>query len=243
MAEGRMIKKEIAKSKKIAFLKNEKARSLYFMIYPHVDVSARISADTDDIKAICIPLFGWNNEDIESALMELHNIGLIILYIIDDRKYLEIVRFHDFQRINKNREAESKIPPFNSKNPRVIQSTPEHSSISKVKLSKDNKEQPEADKLLKEVYKKGLNIHQLINKLKKQMKWTKEQRFPAEVIIAVCRQYLRERGKITKEWGWFAKVMQAESAAHFARKNVEEGKKWKNTPVALSLKEIMKGIK
>ncbi len=242
MAEGRMIKKEIAKSKKIAFIGNEKARSLYFMIYPHVDVAGRISADTDDIKAICIPLFNWSNSSTEEALHVLHDIELIILYVVDGKRYLEIVRFHDFQRIDKNREAKSKIPTPASKYARELQSPPELSAISKVKLSKDNKEQPEADKLLEKVLKEGLNIYQLINKIKKQLKWKKEQRFPPEVLIEVCKRYFKDKPNIKNAWGWFTIVIRAESAVYFAQKSVQEGDAWKKAPIARSMKEIMKGI-
>ena len=131
MAEGRMVKREIAKSKKIAFLKNEKARSLYFMIYPHTDIEGRHSADPYDIKAECIPLFNWNIKAIEKALKDLHDCGLIILYE-ENGIWLEIIRFHDFQRIDRKKEAPTKIPSP----PKVLQSTPEYSPISKEKLSK-----------------------------------------------------------------------------------------------------------
>ena len=135
MAEGRMIKKEIKKSKKMAALKNDKGRTLYFMIYPHVDIEGRISADAIDIKAECIPLFGWAETTIERALEDLHAVGLIVLYVIDEKRYLEIERFHDFQRIDRGREAKSLIPAP----PAQFQSSPELSrelAISKVKLSK-----------------------------------------------------------------------------------------------------------
>ena len=249
MAEGRMIKKEISKSKKIASLKNERARSLYFMVYPHTDVAGRISAEIDDIKAICIPLFKWNNSIIEVALIALHNIGLITLYIVNDKRYLEIIRFHDFQRINKDREAKSKIPSPNSENSRVIQSTPENSSISKVKLSKDNiyNRQPSAgkpvdnsqktvDNLLKEVYKDGLNIYALINKLKKQLKWSKDKKFPPEVLLKVCEQYTKDKDKITKQWPWFIKVIELETSQYFARQHIKQSEEYKKG--TMSLKEI-----
>lgn len=129
MAEGRMVKKEIAKSRKIAALKNEKARSLYFMIYPHVDVEGRHSADPYDIKAECVPLFNWNISSISRALEDLHEGGLIVLYKVDNKAYLEIVRFKDFQRIDINKEAVSKIPaPEHASTP--------HSIIHKEKIIK-----------------------------------------------------------------------------------------------------------
>ena len=241
MAEGRMIKKEIAKSKKIAFLKSEKARSLYFMIYPHVDVTGRISADPFDIKAICIPLFDWDVAVIQDTLVALHDSGLIVLYEVEGQQYLQIERFHDFQRIDKKREADSKIPSPNKDIAKVLERSPEESTISKDKLSKDNKEQQKAEELLKRVHKNGLNIYALLNKLKKQLKWSKEQNFPSEVIIGVCERYFKD-AHIKREWPWFTVTIRAESAAYFARKSMEEGEDWKKAPVALSVKAIMKGI-
>jgi len=135
MADGRMIKKEIRRSKKMGALKNDKARTLYFMIYPHVDVEGRFVADPADIKIECVPQFGWTEKTIEKALCDLHNVGLIKLYNINENRYLQISRFHDHQRIDKNKEAKSKIPP--PEYSRVLQSTPEDSAISKVKISKD----------------------------------------------------------------------------------------------------------
>jgi len=115
------------------------------------------------------------------------------------------------------------------------------SRVEKSRVEK-SKEQLEADKLLKEVNSKGLNIYELINKLKKQIGWRKAQEFPAEVLIVVCKQYLKDKGKIKSDWAWFIKVIQAESAAHFARKSVQEGEKYKSMPVAQSIKEIIKGM-
>ena len=74
------------------------------------------------------------------------------------------------------------------------------------------------------------------------MKWRKEQQFPADVLIAVCRQYFKDKARIKSQWAWFTKVIQAESAAHFARKSIQEGEGFKKQPIAQSLKDIMKGI-
>lgn len=38
MAEGRMLKKNISQSKKLALLKNDSARLLYTWILPHLDI-------------------------------------------------------------------------------------------------------------------------------------------------------------------------------------------------------------
>lgn len=110
MADGRMIKREIAKSKKMARLNDDRARTLYFMIYPHVDVEGRYTGDPGDVKAMCIPLFDWSLAVVEECLIALHNVGLIVLYDVNGEWYLQITRFHDFNRVDKTRETRSKIP-------------------------------------------------------------------------------------------------------------------------------------
>jgi hypothetical protein len=50
MAEGRMLKRRITLSKKMAALKTDKARLLWFYMLPFTDVEGRINADPEDIR-------------------------------------------------------------------------------------------------------------------------------------------------------------------------------------------------
>jgi len=114
MAEGRMIKKRISRSKKLARLKSDTAKVLYFMIYPHADVKGRMEADAEIIKGMCIPYFNWDIKKIHKNLKLLHDIGLIILYNVNNEQCLQITRFADFQTLKEDREAKSTIPAPNS---------------------------------------------------------------------------------------------------------------------------------
>ena len=82
------------------------------MIYPHLDCEGRYSGDPRDIKEDCCPRLPYTLSQILESLHELHASGLITLYIIDNKEYLEASRFDDFQvGLHKEREAKSEIPP------------------------------------------------------------------------------------------------------------------------------------
>lgn len=118
MARGRMIDKRIGKSNKLAALKRDRSRVLYFMIYPHLDVAGRYSADPLDIKEDCCPRLKYSVGQIEEALQDLHDVGLLVLYEAEGQRYLEFTRFEDFQTgIRPDREAESKIPAYSGPTP------------------------------------------------------------------------------------------------------------------------------
>lgn len=109
-----MINKRIGKSKKFNLgLKTDKARLVYLMIYPHIDVEGRIEADLDDLKVDCFPyLKSMTPARIGEALSELTDVGLIVSYEIKKRPYIQFLDFEKNQpNLRKDREADSKIPP------------------------------------------------------------------------------------------------------------------------------------
>ncbi len=111
MAEGRMLKKRISKSRKFAALKSDKARLLYLMILPHLDAEGRTEADGGILKGtVCPYVKSITQRSISVLLRGLAETGLIILYETDGERYLELVRFDEFNRINKDKEAKSDIP-------------------------------------------------------------------------------------------------------------------------------------
>lgn len=132
MAEGRMLKKEISKSKKLAKC-SPKAQVLWFMMLPHTDIEGRVDACPQIVKGRYLTMFNYTESAIQKYLEELHKARLIVLYQIDGDQYVEYTRFQDFQTLNPNREAESKIPAPTPEDSRV---TPEDSPLSKVKISK-----------------------------------------------------------------------------------------------------------
>lgn len=110
-----MLKKRIAKSEKFAALKSDKARLLYLLMLPHLDAEGRLEGDYPVIKGeVCPYLNEYTERVMTKCLRELAEIGLITLYAIGGRRYIEWVRFDDFNRINKEKEAPSYIPPPDS---------------------------------------------------------------------------------------------------------------------------------
>lgn len=111
MARGRMIDRRISKSKKLAALKSDRSRVLYFMIYPHLDCEGRYSADPEEVKEDCCPKLKYSFQKIAESIIDLANVGLLVLYEDEDENpYIEFTKFEPFQHgMRKDREAPSSI--------------------------------------------------------------------------------------------------------------------------------------
>jgi len=113
-----MMNKRISKSDKLAALAKDRYRVVYFMIYPHLDREGRYSGDPRDIKEDCIPRLRYSIAQISESLAALRDVGLIMLYEVGGKQYLEATRFDDFQvGLHKERESASEIPPYPGPNP------------------------------------------------------------------------------------------------------------------------------
>lgn len=139
MATGRMLKKNISKSEKFAALKSDRARLLYLLILPHLDRAGRLDANPKLIKGQITPLLSMSIAIIQTCLEDMHNVGLVSLYCINDAQYLEYTKFTDFQTLRDDREAESEIPSAPAELPRDSGGTAAEVKLSKVKLSKDKR--------------------------------------------------------------------------------------------------------
>jgi hypothetical protein len=125
MARGRMIDRRISKSDKFAALQTDRARVLYFMIYPHTDREGRYSGDPREIKEDCCPRLKYSIKKIAEAVIDLDAVGLIRLYEVDDKACIEFIRFDDFQvGFHKDREAPSVIPAYSGLGPEQSGLTP-----------------------------------------------------------------------------------------------------------------------
>jgi hypothetical protein len=138
MAEGRMLKKEISDSGKLGRLKSDRARVLWFMMLPHLDRDGRLKADPQIIKGQICTMLPYSLKTIQTALEQLHDIGLIILYQANGDQCLQYTRFSDFQSLKYDRESESKIPEPNPENSGVILRTPPEVKLKEVNISKEN---------------------------------------------------------------------------------------------------------
>ena len=106
-----MIDKRIAKSKKLAALKCDRSRVLYFMILPHLDVEGKFTGDPEEIKEDCCPKLKYPIKKIAESIIELSDVGLLNLYEVDGLAFIQYTKFDDFQLgIRKDKEAPSRIP-------------------------------------------------------------------------------------------------------------------------------------
>ena len=146
MAEGRILSKRVSKSDKVASLSSDTARMFYCMIIPWLDVEGRLEANPRLMKGDIAPLLDHiTKEKIESLLVELDDAGLIILYEVDNKQYLQLVKFDENQpNLRKDREKKSLIPkaPATKKQPpaELRQDSGEAPAElpHKINISKDN---------------------------------------------------------------------------------------------------------
>jgi hypothetical protein len=103
-------------------------------------------------------------------------------------------------------------------------------------------DQEEAEKLMAAVYKRGVNIYMFINKVKKRLK--RVDNFPAIVIIEVCKEYTRfkDMDKIKSDYAWFIRVLEQKSSEWHANHQIKEHSKYKNEPMAESIKSILRNM-
>lgn len=109
MARGRMIDRRLGKSKKYAALKHERSRVLYPLIYAYTDREGRFSGDPEEIKTECCPYLKYSIKKIAESIIDLDDVGLLILYEDSKTKkpVIEFTAFHEFQKIRKDKEAAS----------------------------------------------------------------------------------------------------------------------------------------
>lgn len=132
-----MLKKLISTSRKLAALQTDSARLLWTWILPHADITGRFSAEPDVIKGYIVPrLKKMTVAKIAKYLDDMADRKLITLYKVNGDSYLEIVKFHKFQSLRADREADSVIPPPPDPGP-TPGVAPENSRLSKDKISQE----------------------------------------------------------------------------------------------------------
>jgi hypothetical protein len=111
MADGRMLKRAISTSRRLADLKTDSARMLYTWIIPHLDIEGRFYADPAMVKGSVVPrIKSFTEAKIGECLSDMAAVGLIYLYKIDGDNYLHLRKFEDHQNLRPGKEAKSIIP-------------------------------------------------------------------------------------------------------------------------------------
>jgi len=144
MADGRMLKKKISTSRRLAALKTDSARLLYTWLIPHLDIEGRFSADPAVVKGQIVPrLKHLTEEKVNQILIDMAQNELIYMYSNDGDRFLELRHFRDEQNIREDRERQSTIPApdqceplYPGELPENSRRTPAEVKLSKVKLSK-----------------------------------------------------------------------------------------------------------
>lgn len=243
MANRRMLSKKVSLSKKINRL-TLKSQLVWTWMLPYLDDFGCYTADPEDIKHEVFPKNKINIKDIEKSLGELSSAGLVRMYLADGKFYIQYSKFDDFQTFRQDRMKRSEYPKYEDGKPVATIDT---HKLSEVKLSKDklSKEQELADAVLKIVFDDGFNIYKCLFGLKKKLGVPKDYNIPAEVILKVCKQYFKDKEKITKPWPWFIKVMAAESEQHYAKENIkanDEEKEIKGVSSDKDINAIIQGL-
>jgi hypothetical protein len=260
MARIRYLKPDFFKDEDIKELPFE-ARLFYQGLWVQADREGRGEDRPERLKIEIMPYDEVDAEEIMRLLANTKKNGkrpFIVRYEIDGEKYYQIINWQKHQKPHKT-ERESVIPPppkelltvnqpLNNRCPANISvgngdgdGKENGKEIVNKQASPASAVSEKTQQLLDSVYKQGFNIYQLINKFKKDAKWRKDENIPDEVLINICQQYEKDKGRIRDPYPWFIKVLKMESASFFANRNVEESKKFKQQGIG-RFADILKQI-
>lgn len=110
MARGRMLSSSLGGSRKFSRLTSNDARLIYCLLIAHTDAYGRVEADPDYVKGTVLSRVPVTSDEVQAALEEMRDVGLIDLYLVDNFQYAEIVGFTDHNRTYPSREAQTTIP-------------------------------------------------------------------------------------------------------------------------------------
>jgi len=134
MANRRMISKTISTSKKLMKI-SDFAALLFSWIIPHCDDYGHMDGSPEMVRGIVVPLRNKTIEEVKNALQELEGADLIKNYDVKSEKYLEIIKWSEFQTFKNDRPLVMEYPlPLESAGI-LLENL---SDSSKDKLSKDN---------------------------------------------------------------------------------------------------------
>ena len=213
MPEGRMLKKVVSTSQKLANLKSDSARLLYTWLIPHLDIEGRFSADPKIVKGYVVPRLKMSLKKISEYLEDMAKNNLIILYEMDGDRYLQLRKFKDIQILRKKRESKSIIPPP-ARESRITPGVPtENSRTSKVNKSKVKKKCSEKHSelaiLLESKIKERLPKHKFVGKDYLE-KWANVFRLMEEKEEATHEEIKELIIWISKDDFWYKNVLSAE---------------------------------
>ena len=121
MARARLISRSLSTSQRFAALHDEIpklaefAQVLYMLLITHSDDHGREAGDPFTVKHAVMPTSPRRISAIETALAAMHNVGLVVWYEVDGRKWLQIQDFDEHQSgLHKRTGSHLPEPPGNS---------------------------------------------------------------------------------------------------------------------------------
>jgi DnaD/phage-associated family protein len=108
MAERRMVSKVISISEKVNSL-SLFGRLLYTWMIPHADDFGRLPGSPAKVRALVVPMADETVKDVEQALADMHERGLIIWYEVDGERFIQITNFEKHQQ-GLHKRTKSKFP-------------------------------------------------------------------------------------------------------------------------------------
>jgi hypothetical protein len=115
MARGRMISKSLSTSEKYAALVTqagpiaEFCQALYPLLVIHTDDFGRLQGDPFTIKHLCHPSSPRSADEFLAALKWLHAVDLIIWYVVEGKRYIQIEQF-DLHQQGLHKRTRSNFP-------------------------------------------------------------------------------------------------------------------------------------
>ena len=115
MARGRMISRTLGSSRRFSAVDQHAgdlacfARLVYVLCVSHADDWGRLEGDAFTIKHRVFPVAPHTEEEFSLALQALHDAKLIIWYLADERRIIEVVQFSEHQS-GLHKRTESKFP-------------------------------------------------------------------------------------------------------------------------------------
>jgi len=109
---GRMIRRDISNSKKIASL-SAKALALFLLLIAHLDSYGKMNGDPRYIKAEVVPLIPWFTEKtIRKCLEEINTHTNLKWFEYEGRLYLHSLSWEEHQDIRKDRIGKDLLPSY-----------------------------------------------------------------------------------------------------------------------------------
>lgn len=106
-----MVSASLAGSDKFDALPSDQTRLFYILLLTNADAEGRVEAHAGRLRAQCFPLRDdVTKSDVEQHLVALAHTGLVNLYTVDGKRYLEVADFHRHNTIYRYTEADAKKP-------------------------------------------------------------------------------------------------------------------------------------